>query len=117
MNIIYLRLSSFLIDIVISAGFGILIGLVFLIFNIVNFGLEINLTLLTILFKDHFNGNGSIGKNILKIKIVDYYQWKSVFRLIRNFTLIIWPIELCFLLIKKKRLGDLVAKTHLEINI
>lgn len=60
------------------------------------------------LFKDVFNG-ASIGKHIMKIRIVDENNQKpSVHKLIlRNLTLGIWPLEVYFLLNKKL---DLVIK-------
>ena len=64
------------------------------------------------LFKDVFNG-ASIGKHIMKIRIVDENNQKpSVHKLIlRNLTLGIWPLEVYFLLNKKIRFGDKITNT------
>ena len=63
--------------------------------------------------KDVIKGK-SIGKRIAKIKVVnsDNGNKPSFFRLfIRNITNFIWPIEALLLVIGKKRLGDVWAKT------
>ena len=63
-------------------------------------------------FKDVINGQ-SIGKRIMKIKVVDLNENKpSLFNLIvRNITILIWPIEALLVLLDKERLGDRLAKT------
>lgn len=63
-------------------------------------------------FKDVINGQ-SIGKRIMKIKVVDLNGNKaSLFNLIiRNITILIWPVEALLLLLDKDRLGDILAKT------
>ena len=63
-------------------------------------------------FKDVINGQ-SIGKRIMKIKVVDLNCNKpSLFNLIiRNITILIWPVEAIFVLLDKERLGDRLAKT------
>ena len=62
--------------------------------------------------KDVINGQ-SIGKRIMKIKVVDLNENKpSLFNLIvRNITILIWPVEAIFVLLDKERLGDRLAKT------
>lgn len=64
-------------------------------------------------FKDVINGQ-SIGKRIVKIKVVDTAGNKpKLFNLIvRNITILIWPIEALLILLEKKRLGDRLAKTE-----
>ena len=63
-------------------------------------------------FKDVINGQ-SIGKRIMKIKVVDLNGNKaSLFNLIiRNITILIWPVEALLVLLNKERLGDRLAKT------
>lgn len=58
-------------------------------------------------FKDVINGQ-SIGKRIMKIKVVDLNGNKaSLFNLIiRNITIFIWPVEALLVLLNKERLGD-----------
>ncbi len=63
-------------------------------------------------FKDIINGQ-NIGKRIMKIKVVDLNENKpSLFNLIvRNITILIWPVEALLVLLDKERLGDRLAKT------
>lgn len=65
--------------------------------------------------KDLFGGR-SIGKRIFKLAVRDINNFNETphgFRLfIRNISLIIWPVELIFFLITKKRIGDLVGRTQ-----
>ena len=63
-------------------------------------------------FKDVINGQ-SIGKKIMKIKVVDLNDNKpSLFNLIiRNITILIWHVEALLVLLDKERLGDRLAKT------
>ena len=70
------------------------------------------------LFKDIFNG-ASIGKRIVKIRVVDENSKKpQIYKLLlRNITLVIWPLEAYFLLSEKIRFGDKITKTHvIEIS-
>lgn len=65
-----------------------------------------------LVIKDVVNGR-SIGKRLMKLKVVTtsdskFYAWRLM---LRNTTLIIWPIEIILLLQNKKRLGDIFAKT------
>lgn len=64
------------------------------------------------LLKDIMKGQ-SIGKRIAKIKVVnqsgDTPKFSSL--IIRNITLVIWPVEAILVLFGKPRLGDRLAKT------
>ena len=64
------------------------------------------------LFKDVF-GKRSVGKKVAKLKIVsENDSTPGIIQLIaRNITFYIWPIEALLLLLDKKRLGDVIAKT------
>ncbi|MDE6148787.1 MAG: RDD family protein [Ruminococcus sp.] len=66
-----------------------------------------------VIYKDNFFGNASIGKKILKIKIISTNQ--TGLNLITNFKrsllLVLLPIELLLIIIDNKRLGDMWAKT------
>ena len=59
-------------------------------------------------------GGQSIGKRIMRIKVVDKNGEKaSVSRLVlRNITAYIWPVEALLMLLKKERIGDRLAKTR-----
>ena len=56
----------------------------------------------------------SIGKRLLKLQVkVEEKRNPKFFSLIlRNITLVLWPIETVVLLTKKKRLGDYLAGTN-----
>ncbi|MBR5932882.1 MAG: RDD family protein [Treponema sp.] len=65
------------------------------------------------IFKDIFK-NGSIGKRIMKLKIIDSETKENAStgkRILRNITWIISWIEFLVYLAAKKRLGDMLAKT------
>ena len=80
-------------------------------------GLNIRITgisMLYLLLRDIF-GKKSIGKYIQKLTIVDKvsgHEARFAFRLLRNVTWILGPIEVLVLLVSKQRLGDLLAKTN-----
>ncbi|GMK48628.1 hypothetical protein PghCCS26_57580 [Paenibacillus glycanilyticus] len=66
-------------------------------------------------------GGRSIGKRIVGLGVRDYSnpdntpgKWRLF---LRNISLIVWPVELFLLLIKGRRLGDLIMKTKvIELN-
>ena len=60
-------------------------------------------------------GKKSIGKRIMKLKIVTKNNGSEATfskRLLRNLTLFLLPIEILILLINKERLGDSLTKTN-----
>jgi uncharacterized RDD family membrane protein YckC len=67
------------------------------------------------LFKDIFKGK-SIGKRILRLAVRDSFNDQVVptnFKLLlRNVTIIIWPIEAILVLFTNKRIGDFISKTQ-----
>ena len=69
-----------------------------------------------LLNKDYFNGK-SIGKRLFGYQVVDNKTNKPAYEMqcvLRNVTLIIWPLEVFVALISpNKRLGDLIAGTKL----
>lgn len=81
------------------------------------FALCIFLALPIIYFKDIVHGQ-SFGKKLLKIKVVDYNgNTPSIFKLIlRNITIMIWPVEVLLLLLEKEKLGDRIAKTKIVLS-
>lgn len=71
------------------------------------------ISMLYMIFRDCF-GNKSIGKRIMKLKIVTVETMKEASwpkRLIRNVTWIFGPIEIIYFLIKKERISDQLSKT------
>ena len=73
---------------------------------------------LLLLLKDFAIGGRSIGKRIMKLKIVSadggkVRVWQP---LLRNVTLIISPVEIILVLMGGRRLGDRLAKTAVEEN-
>lgn len=79
-----------------------------------NFDLPFYSILILFLLKDLVNKEGSLGKRILQLQIMpeeksditDYLK-----RIIRNITLVIWPIEVIVLIIFKRRIGDMICAT------
>ncbi len=71
------------------------------------------ISMLYMIFRDCF-GSKSIGKRILKLKIVSIEtqeQAALVKRFVRNITWILGPLEIIYYLLTKKRLGDHISKT------
>lgn len=68
-----------------------------------------------ILNKDCFNGR-SVGKNLLNIRIIDCKTKEpaSIIRcIIRNLTIVFWPIEVFAILISpNRRIGDYLVNTE-----
>lgn len=60
--------------------------------------------------------NGSLGKKIMKLKIIDVNTKAEATikqRFVRNIFWLLAPIEIIFYLFQKKRIGDIVAKTEI----
>ncbi len=71
------------------------------------------------IFKDAVFKNASIGKKIMKIEIrKDDNKIPPISIIIlRNITVIIWPLECLLILMRKKRIGDIICNTKIvEIN-
>lgn len=77
-------------------------------------GIILLLIILLFIAKDAINGQ-SIGKKLMKIKVVDAHgKTPNIFKLIiRNITIYIWPIEAILVLLNKKKLGDRLAGTNI----
>lgn len=110
------RISAFLIDYfiitIIASPFLVLdileINMENDILNLIIKNLFVIIILLGIFLKDIFDESGSIGKRIIGIKIKEFdYEtipkWKLI---LRNMTIIIWPIEVIVLLITKTKIID-----------
>lgn len=71
-----------------------------------------------ILFKDLLFKNKSIGKKIMGIEIRDNNNKIPSFPILilRNITVIIWPIECLLILLKKNRIGDTIFKTKIVLT-
>lgn len=69
------------------------------------------------LLKDIFKGR-SIGKRLIGLRVVDINNTNDVpgkIRLVvRNITVLIWPIELLILIFKHRRIGDIITKTNVN---
>ena len=67
-----------------------------------------------VLVKDIKNGQ-SKGKKIMRIAVRDLSNPKQIpgktKLILRNITLILWPIEIILLLLLKKRIGDMISST------
>lgn len=113
-NMNFKRIFSIVIDFYITMFIGLSI------FFIVTktFNIQSNLlcdVLMIILFslKDLPFKEGSIGKIVCKLKLstIDNKEVSNIFKILRNLTVIIWPIELLLLIIFNKRIGDMLYKT------
>jgi uncharacterized RDD family membrane protein YckC len=69
------------------------------------------------LLKDIFKGR-SIGKRLFGLRVIDKNNNNNVPGIIRlmlrNLTILIWPIELLMLITTKRRIGDIIAKTNVN---
>lgn len=67
-----------------------------------------------ILFKDLMFRNQSIGKKLFKLKVSTINgttpNWGVL--ILRNLTVIIWPIEIILILIYNRRITDFILKTQ-----
>ncbi|MBR5236911.1 MAG: RDD family protein [Clostridia bacterium] len=111
------RILAFLVDYFASMIILALVGL-FSFLNITNrfwsqlYGILLFFCVFIICFKDIFAGQ-SFGKRIMKLKVVslENKQPNVLVLLIRNITLLVWPIEVLLVLLDKPRIGDVIAKT------
>ncbi len=124
-----LRILAFLIDYIVFVLLFAFINIGFMLDQyigttimtkplIVIYLITLSIVLLGLVLKDIFGGR-SIGKRIMKIKVVRKNSEKaSVWRLIfRNITIVIWPIEALLLLIGREKIGDVIANTKVVINL
>jgi len=84
-------------------------------FSVTQFSIVIYLVscFLLLLVKDITFKDASIGKRMLKLKIVRFDGTKvsTVDTIKRNLTILLLPIEIVLVLTKNKRIGDIIAKT------
>ena len=120
------RIIAFIIDFFITSIIQSFLIILFVMTNIISQQIDIPtisirvlvityISLLYMIIKDCI-GLKSIGKRIMKLKIIDVEtkQWASFYqRLFRNITWLLGPIEIIYYLFYKKRLGDLIAKTEI----
>ncbi len=111
-RVVLRRIVAFFIDINLVAALMFLLGLIFELIEVDDF--SFSLAIILFLSKDLIFRNGSIGKKMLKINLIsDNKRAKfvnSFYKILRNVTNFIWPIELIILLIFKKRLTDMIFK-------
>ncbi len=110
-KIILKRFISFFIDLTIYGGIGGVIG--FLVDKVDFFKTFTDyvfyILLLLFLFKDLITIDGSFGKKIMGLKIIDSSTGKNNFilrKVLRNITSVIWPIEALVMLGVNKRISD-----------
>ncbi len=124
-----LRILAFLIDYIVFVVLFVFINIGFMLEQyigtiimtkplIVIYLITLSIVLLGLVLKDIFGGR-SIGKRIMKIKVVRKSGEKASFlRLIlRNISIVIWPIEALLLLIGRGKIGDIIANTKVVINL
>ena len=126
------RIGAFFIDFVIVGFIQFNLMMVFLIIplmnnveNDINFniiGRQLAVTYCSMFFmviKD-IVGKKSIGKRILKLKIIDKNTGNEVNiakRLVRNLTWLLGPIDIIVYLITKERFGDKIVNTQVVESI
>ncbi|MCI8778509.1 MAG: RDD family protein [Bacilli bacterium] len=80
--------------------------------------IEIVIALLMLTLKDLIFKNKSIGKKIMGIEV--RYNDNKIpsfpILILRNITVIIWPIECLLILLKKNRIGDIIFKTKIVLT-
>lgn len=120
------RINSTIIDLFFIGFLFMPIGIVFMIFEIItlpifssslvtSWTLGYGIFIFLILNKDFYSSR-SIGKRILGYKVVNSkgLAASKTQCLIRNITILLWPIEVAFLLINpNRRLGDFIAGTKI----
>lgn len=117
-NINFKRIIATVIDFYIitfsSSLFITVITIGKLSFNAVTISAYFVVFVLSAIFKDYIFKDASIGKKIMKIRLVsengEYVTFEM--RLLRAVTLIFVPIELIMIITKNKRLGDYLAHTQ-----
>ncbi|PKV53023.1 hypothetical protein ATE84_5156 [Aquimarina sp. MAR_2010_214] len=106
---------AFMIDLFIIGLIAVLIGFLPITKELDN--IIFYIILVVWFFKDIVNKDGSIGKNILGIKLKcnnPNSRFIMVNKVLRNITLLIWPIEAILVILFKKRIGDFVFGTYVE---
>ncbi len=76
--------------------------------------------MLLLMFKDLYHPDGSFGKKMLGLVITIDRDEESedirYYKVIRNITLLLWPVEVLVVILNKgRRLGDIMAKSSVEI--
>ena len=87
--------------------------------QVIILNLQITLISMLYLIVRDILGKRSIGKRIFKMKIVDTKSNETanfMARLLRNITWLLGPIEIIVLLASGKRIGDIIAKTKIEVD-
>ena len=59
----------------------------------------------------------SVGKKLLKLNLLDVDSERApslIKRILRNISMVIWPVEVFFLLSKRRRIGDVLFHTRVE---
>ena len=109
----YLRRGlAFLIDLLIVGLIGVILGFIPIPSNMEH--IMFYFIVILWLLKDVVYKDGSVGKRIMQLKL--YFNnpnlnFRIISRVLRNITLIIWPIEAILVIIFKKRLGDYIFGT------
>lgn len=80
--------------------------------------LYILLAMILMLFKDLIFRNASIGKKLMGIEIrnIDGSIPSILTLIIRNITIIIWPIEAIMIIMCDKKIGDIIFKTDVNYS-
>jgi len=125
------RVIAWIIDFFITGFIQMLLMVLFIIKPLIEFGndyYEFNILIRQIiitycsvsyLILRDIIGRKSIGKNIIKLSIVNKKDGKTsniIKKFIRNITWLLGPIEIIIYIITKERLGDKIAGTKIVNN-
>lgn len=121
------RILAILIDHIIGTTISLIIFMAFNWESIINpidsnfmrpfesFNLVLALGMIYYLLKDTYQGR-SLGKRVLRIAVRDIENTSiipgSLRLIIRNITIFLWPIELLLLILMRRRVGDMIARTQ-----
>lgn len=111
------RAFAMFIDVIIAAAVTSPLGVVAAFLEL-DFLMDVSIVIsfLLFFFKDLYNYQGSIGKKTIGLELLFTSSLrgkeKNYFLVIRNLSLILWPLEgIIAFLNKGRRIGDLIAKT------
>lgn len=110
MDIKIKRIAGFTIDLMIVGMIGFFLRLILFKTGILSENMLFIVLLIIFLTRDLWFSNGSIGKKLMKIKLVAANN-SIISKILRNITTLLWPLEGIVLLIYKKRIGDMLFRT------
>ena len=113
------RFLAFCVDLFLVGILGAISGFLVDIFDVQNILGDwiFYIQIILYLAKDGYSSNGSIGKKLFRLKLVfnsKEYQFLKI--VIRNISLVFWPLEGILVLIFKRRIGDFIMGANVIEN-